>query len=83
MRKHRGSRPQAKNRIIKVGLRRGIPEIKLKRTDTTLDLSHSAKRAKEEEKKSLKVAGGQARYIYPHQGRLWGLWLGRIRANGM
>ncbi len=37
-----------------------IPEIKLKRTDTTLDLSQKAKRAKEKKKK-LKV-GGWASY---------------------
>jgi hypothetical protein len=31
-----------------------VSEIKLKRTDTTLDLSHEAKRAEEKEKKKKK-----------------------------
>jgi len=37
-----------KIRIITILLRRVVSEIKLKRTDTTLDLSQKAKRAKEE-----------------------------------
>ena len=37
--------------IITILLRRVVSEIKLKRTDTTLDLSQKAKRAKEEKKK--------------------------------
>jgi hypothetical protein len=36
--------------IINVGLFRDLSEIKLKRTDTTLDLSQKAKRAKEKRK---------------------------------
>jgi hypothetical protein len=36
--------------IINVGLLRDLSEIKLKRTDTTLDLSQKAKRAKEKRK---------------------------------
>jgi hypothetical protein len=42
--------------IIKIGLLRDLSEIKLKRTDTTLDLSQKAKRAKEgKEKKKTKI----------------------------
>ena len=37
--------------IINVGLLRDLSEIKLKRTDTTLDLSQKAKRAKEKRKR--------------------------------
>jgi len=37
--------------IITILLRRVVSEIKLKRTDTTLDLSQKAKRAEEEKKK--------------------------------
>ena len=40
--------------IIKIGLLRDLSEIKLKRTDTTLDLSQKAKRAKEERKRKSK-----------------------------
>jgi len=40
--------------IIKILLRRVVSEIKLKRTDTTLDLSQKAKRAKEKKKKNPK-----------------------------
>ena len=39
-----------KTRLINM-FRRTLPEIKLKRTDTTLDLSQMAKRAGEEKKK--------------------------------
>ena len=42
---------------------RTLSEIKLKRTDTTLDLSQKAKRAKEEKKKSPK-GGSRGRYLY-------------------
>lgn len=42
-----------KIRIILIGLNRDLSEIKLKRTDTTLDLSQKAKRAKEERKKKF------------------------------
>ena len=45
--------------IITIGLLRDLSEIKLKRTDTTLDLSQKAKRAKEKRKKS-KILGGRA-----------------------
>src|SRR4051812_48520657 len=37
--------------IIKILLRRVVSEIKLKKTDNTLDLSQKAKRAKEKKKK--------------------------------
>ena len=39
-----------------------LSEIKLKRTDTTLDLSQKAKRAGEEKKKILKI-GRSAEYL--------------------
>lgn len=42
-----------KMRIITIGLNRDLSEIKLKRTDTTLDLSQKAKRAKEERKEKI------------------------------
>jgi hypothetical protein len=41
--------------IITILLRRVVSEIKLKRTDTTLDLSQKAKRAKEKKKKKSKT----------------------------
>ncbi|MCV5062728.1 hypothetical protein OFM35_30065, partial [Escherichia coli] len=51
----------AKIRIITIVLRRALSEIKLKRTDTTLDLSQKAKRAKEKKKKKPgKNLGGGA-----------------------
>ena len=37
--------------IIMILLRRAVSEIKLKRTDTTLDLSNKAKRAKEKKRR--------------------------------
>ncbi|KAI0848294.1 hypothetical protein F5Y00DRAFT_238793, partial [Daldinia vernicosa] len=40
-----------KIRIITIESSRTLSEIKLKRTDTTLDLSQKAKRAEEEKKK--------------------------------
>ena len=50
-----------KMRIINVVFLRTLSEIKLKRTDTTLDLSQKAKRAEErkEEKKLEKEEGGR------------------------
>jgi hypothetical protein len=42
--------PETKIRLITMLVRRPVSEIKLKRTDTTLDLSQKAKRAKEEKK---------------------------------
>ena len=44
-------RRETKIGIITILLRRVVSEIKLKRTDTTLDLSQKAKRAKEKKKK--------------------------------
>ena len=41
--------------LIKIDLLGGLSEIKLKRTDTTLDLSQKAKRAKEKREKESKV----------------------------
>jgi hypothetical protein len=52
-----------KMRIINVVFRRKLSEIKLKRTDTTLDLSQLAKRAGEEKKRRGKDAGGRG-YLY-------------------
>ena len=55
--------PKTKIRIITILLRRVVSEIKLKRTDTTLDLSQKAKRAKEEKRK-IPNAGSDAGIIY-------------------
>ncbi|RAH85260.1 hypothetical protein BO86DRAFT_187146 [Aspergillus japonicus CBS 114.51] len=58
-------RPQGtKIRLINVVFLRTLSEIKLKRTDTTLDLSQKAKRAGEEKKKKSKERRA-ARGIYP------------------
>ena len=54
--------PKTKIRIITILLRRVVSEIKLKRTDTTLDLSQKAKRAKEEKRK-IPNAGSDAGII--------------------
>lgn len=52
MRKHRGNpASEPKIRVIKKVSLGDVSEIKLKRTDTTLDLSHEAKRAEEEKRK--------------------------------
>jgi hypothetical protein len=42
---------------------RTLSEIKLKRTDTTLDLSQKAKRAREEKKKTVKSREREQHYI--------------------
>lgn len=47
-----------KIRLINVVFLRTLSEIKLKRTDTTLDLSQKAKRAGEEKKKKIKERPG-------------------------
>lgn len=52
-----------KIRLINVVFLRTLSEIKLKRTDTTLDLSQKAKRAGEEKKKVGRAAG-IAQYLY-------------------
>ena len=44
-------------RLINVVFLRILSEIKLKRTDTTLDLSQKAKRAGKEKKKKIKWRG--------------------------
>jgi hypothetical protein len=44
-------------RLINVVFLRTLSEIKLKRTDTTLDLSQKAKRAGEEKKEKIKRMG--------------------------
>jgi hypothetical protein len=48
-----------KMRLINVVFLRTLSEIKLKRTDTTLDLSQKAKRAGKEKKKKSKRSGGR------------------------
>ncbi|RAH45092.1 uncharacterized protein BO95DRAFT_154377 [Aspergillus brunneoviolaceus CBS 621.78] len=61
-------RPQGtKIRLINVVFLRTLSEIKLKRTDTTLDLSQKAKRAGEEKKKFEREAGCE-RYLSCRQG---------------
>ena len=50
-------RRETKIGIITILLRRVVSEIKLKRTDTTLDLSQKAKRAKEKKKKVQNLGG--------------------------
>ncbi|KAK0715553.1 hypothetical protein B0H67DRAFT_580976, partial [Lasiosphaeris hirsuta] len=50
--------------IIKILLRRVVSEIKLKRTDTTLDLSQKAKRAKEKKEERVSEKRGERRAIY-------------------
>jgi hypothetical protein len=56
--------PKTKIRIITILLHRVVSEIKLKRTDTTLDLSQKAKRAKEKKKKGrLKIDEQEKSYI--------------------
>jgi hypothetical protein len=67
--------------IINVGLLRDLSEIKLKRTDTTLDLSQKAKRAKEKRKGKSEAWRGWARLYtgsqgggrpsYGKSGRIW------------
>jgi hypothetical protein len=49
-----------KNKNNHRGFRGTVPEIKLKRTDTTLDLSQKAKRAKEEKRRAR---GGRIIYL--------------------
>jgi len=44
---------------------RTLSEIKLKRTDTTLDLSQKAKRAGEEKKKKVQKERGFGGYLCP------------------
>jgi hypothetical protein len=52
--------------IITNVLRRALPEIKLKRTDTTLDLSQKAKRAEEKRRgKQIKKVGGRRGLYIP------------------
>ena len=50
--------------IITILLRRAVSEIKLKRTDTTLDLSQKAKRAKEKKEKKNSEKEGRWADIY-------------------
>jgi hypothetical protein len=52
-----------KMRLINVVSLRTLSEIKLKRTDTTLDLSQKAKRAGEKKKKRIKRTGVQAIFM--------------------
>lgn len=50
----------SKKLIIFDGPRRDVPEINLERTDTTLDLSRKAKRAKEKKRESVRKRGLKA-----------------------
>ena len=52
-----------KMRLINVVFLRTLSEIKLKRTDTTLDLSQKAKRAEKRKKKSIKRRGVEGIFI--------------------
>ena len=54
--------PKAKIRIITILLRRVVSEIKLKRTDTTLDLSQRQRELKKKGKEKFKrfAAGGNS-----------------------
>jgi hypothetical protein len=73
--------PRTKIRIITIGLLRDLSEIKLKRTDTTLDLSQKAKRAKEEKKrKSFAFRWARENYIGRRERCVVGL--GRICFGG-
>jgi hypothetical protein len=58
-----------KIRIITIGLLRDLSEIKLKRTDTTLDLSQKAKRAKEKRRKKRKAETRGRDYMPQARGR--------------
>jgi len=62
-----------KIRIITILLRRVVSEIKLKRTDTTLDLSQKAKRAKEEKegRNQRSWAAPSLLYLYPYGKSEW------------
>ena len=51
-------------RLINVVFLRTLSEIKLKRTDTTLDLSQKAKRAGKEKKKNFVKDGGAEGSLY-------------------
>ena len=69
MRKHRGQSRDPKMRLINNVFLRTLSEIKLKRTDTTLDLSQLAKRAKEERKEEEGPREG---------GAIYSLWKGPV-----
>lgn len=76
---------EAKIRIITNVSDRDVSEIKLKRTDTTLDLSQKAKRAEEKRKEKIpKKLGGRAAFYAVSQGgeALARSVTGRILANG-
>ena len=62
MSKLSGIPTRSKNKNNLECLRRDVSEIKLKRTDTTLDLSQKAKRAKKKKKEAL--ARGASENIY-------------------
>ena len=81
MRKHRGRLRDPKMRIINVVFRRKLSEIKLKRTDTTLDLSQLAKRAGEE-KKEEEGPGGQEIFISLERGPVHSV-KGSVRNNSL
>lgn len=65
MYKYRGSSPSFKNEYNQsISFRRTISAVKLIRTDTTLDLSQKAKRAKEKKKEKSPTIDGGRRRIY-------------------
>ena len=65
MYKYRGCSPTCKNKYNQIDFfRRRIPEIKLRRTDTTLDLSQKAKRAGEKREKGKEREGGKRGFKY-------------------
>jgi len=58
--------------IITIDVLRHLSEIKLKRTDTTLDLSQKAKRAKEKRKRKKRSLNGTRRgFIEEPKGGEW------------
>jgi hypothetical protein len=64
--KHRGLAARSKDEIINVMFRRTLSEIKLKRTDTTLDLSHKGKESwRRKEKEEEERARARCFYIRP------------------
>ena len=71
MHKCSGSLPIVKNKNNRIVIIDDISAVKLKRTDTTLDLSQKAKRA--EEKKGKQQRWGASEFIYP-RGHVMVIW---------
>ena len=61
-------RRRAKISIINNLVRRPVSEIKLIRTDTTLDLSQKGREAEEKREKEWKGTEGRAEYIFDYGG---------------